>query len=198
MLRTRSRKSIHSPTGVEPCPSRTPLTGTPEARRPARACEPDAGASVRDEFLTPRVARGLDAADLAHPAGAADEAAERAAGGRRGQRGSPRSRSSAGRSTGFTRLCDDMLQAIRLRAGPLDPERETADLGALVREVIAGLPVELRPPSSTSPSTRRRAASAAGTASRWNASCSTSSRTPSSSARAVADIHRGEGLSRRG
>ncbi|WP_437774583.1 sensor histidine kinase [Sorangium sp. So ce1097] len=48
----------------------------------------------------------------------------------------------------LTRLCDDMLLAIKLRAGQLAPERLSVDLGALVWEVVAGLAVEIRAPSS--------------------------------------------------
>jgi signal transduction histidine kinase len=48
----------------------------------------------------------------------------------------------------LTRLCDDMLQAIRLRSGQLAPERRSVDLGALVWEVVAGLAVEICAPPS--------------------------------------------------
>ncbi|WP_438031776.1 sensor histidine kinase [Sorangium sp. So ce204] len=128
--------------------SNAPLTGTPDARRPARGCEPDAGASVRDEFLT------LASHELLTPLTSLKLQVQRMKrlSEQRAEDGSTwvASLEVVGRQVNrLTRLCDDMLQAIRLRSGPLDPERETVDLGALVREVIAELSVELRSPSST-------------------------------------------------
>ncbi|WP_437585830.1 sensor histidine kinase [Sorangium sp. So ce1000] len=125
-----------------------PLTRTPDARRPARASEHDAGAGVRDEFLT------LASHELMTPLTSLTLQVQRMKrlSERRAEDGPTwvASLEVVGRQVNrLTRLCDDMLQAIKLRSGPLDPERESVDLGALVREVLAGLPVELRSPSST-------------------------------------------------
>ncbi|WP_437618670.1 sensor histidine kinase [Sorangium sp. So ce1151] len=122
--------------------------GTLDARRPARAPDDDRGAALRDEFLT------LASHELKTPLTSLALQVQRM------RRMSARraeelptwgdSLEVVGRQINrLTRLCDDMLQAMRLRSGELAPERQRVDLGALVREVVAGLAVELRAPSAT-------------------------------------------------
>ncbi|KYG05872.1 sensor histidine kinase [Sorangium cellulosum] len=122
-------------------------TGTLDARRPARASEHDGADCLRDEFLklashelkTPLTSLALQVQRMKrmserHAEDASTWVASLEVVGRQVNR--------------LARLCDDMLQAISLRAGQLAPERQSVDLGALVREVVAGLPVELRAPSA--------------------------------------------------
>ncbi|XXX72876.1 HAMP domain-containing sensor histidine kinase [Sorangium sp. So ce134] len=122
-------------------------TGTLDAGRPARASERDRADYLRDEFLT------LASHELKTPLTSLALQVQRM------KRMSERQAEDAstwvaslevvGRQVNrLARLCDDMLQAISLRAGQLAPERESVDLGALAREVVARLPVELCAPSA--------------------------------------------------
>ncbi|WP_437596018.1 HAMP domain-containing sensor histidine kinase [Sorangium sp. So ce590] len=123
-------------------------TGTLDVRRPARASEHDGGDGFRDEFLT------LASHELKTPLTSLALQVQRM------KRMSERQAGDAstwvaslevvGRQVNrLARLCDDMLQAIALRAGQLAPERQSVDLGALVREVVAGLAIELSAPSTS-------------------------------------------------
>lgn len=122
--------------------------GTLDARRPARASAHDGGDGLRDEFLT------LASHELKTPLTSLALQVQRM------KRMSERQAEDAstwvaslevvGRQVNrLARLCDDMLLAISLRAGQLAPERQSVDLGELVREVVAGLAVELRAPFGT-------------------------------------------------
>ncbi|WP_437964210.1 HAMP domain-containing sensor histidine kinase [Sorangium sp. So ce260] len=123
-------------------------TGTLDARRPAGASEHDGADCLRDEFLTlashelktPLTSLALQVQRMKRMRERkADDASTWVA-----------SLEVVGRQVNrLARLCDDMLQAITLRAGQLAPERQCVDLAALVREVVAGLAVELRAPSAT-------------------------------------------------
>ncbi|WP_437730197.1 sensor histidine kinase [Sorangium sp. So ce1335] len=127
--------------------SNAQLAGTRDARRSPCAPEHDGGTGLRDEFLA------LASHELITPLTALRLQVQRMK--RMSERQAEESSAwlasldVVGRQVNrLTRLCDDMLQAIRLRAGQLAPERQSVDLGALVWEVIAGLAVELRSPSS--------------------------------------------------
>jgi two-component system, OmpR family, sensor histidine kinase SenX3 len=122
--------------------SHAQLAGTAPEHRPAPAFELDEAACIRDEFLT------LASHELMTPLTSLTLQVQRM------KRMSERRAGEAptwvasldvvGRQISrLTRLCDDMLQAIKLRSGQLSPERRTVDLGALVRDVVAGVGVEI-------------------------------------------------------
>ncbi|MGK3992716.1 sensor histidine kinase [Sorangium sp. So ce1024] len=123
------------------------VAGTLDAPRSACAPERDGRDGLRDEFLA------LASHELMTPLTSLRLQVQRM------KRMSERQAESAstwgasldvvGRQVNrLTRLCDDMLLAIKLRAGQVAAERRSVDLGAVVWEVVAGLAVEIRAPSS--------------------------------------------------